>query len=280
MCITGPKNGDVFPFAVLGLVGTSTLMFGCITVIELRQDDFSTLFALYLTFTTFLGLSTILAHLSVQCSDPGILFMFGRKNDDQVYAWAMDLDEQERQVFHDDKIYNESSLYHFRHCETCMHERVPKSSHCGACGHCVIGFDHHCMLLNNCVGRRNMRSFVSFLLLSTSFAITVFLACVRFLTFGRAGYCEHNWIHTIGLVVAFALIALLQHVMHRMIKTRGRKNKILIAIAITYFASTLAMSRSVVAAISFVLIAVSTVYVMIFYQMVLDYIDMVTRKLT
>ena len=192
----------------------------------------------------------------------------------------MDLDEQERQVFHDDKIYDECSLYHFRHCETCLHERVPKSSHCPACGHCVIGWDHHCMLLNNCVGRRNMRSFVSFLILSTSFAITVFLACVRFLTFGRTGYCERNWIQNVGLVVAIILIALLQHVMHRFIKTPGRKNKILAAIAITYFASTLAMSRSIVAAISFVLIAASTIYIMVFYKMVLDYIDMVMRKLT
>ena len=68
--------------------------------------------------------------------------------------------------------------------------------------------------------------------------------------------------------------------MHRFIKTPGRKNKILAAIVITYFASTLAMSRSIVAAISFVLMAVSTIYIIVFYKMVLDYIDMVTRKLT
>ena len=161
-----------------------------------------------------------------------------------------------------------------------MHERVPKSSHCNACGHCVLGWDHHCDLLNNCVGRRNIRSFVLFLLFSHGFAGCVFLTCLVLLTFGRPDYCSHSWLQNAGLLLAWLQLGLLNMVLHRFFKTPGRKNKLLLAITISYFVSTLSLSRSVAAALAFVLMAVSVVYIMTFRMMVADYLDLISRKLT
>lgn len=61
-------------------------------------------------------------------------------------------------------LMSDNRLQHLRTCNTCKIRRPPRCSHCRHCDNCVLNFDHHCFWVGNCVGARNHRSFVGFLI--------------------------------------------------------------------------------------------------------------------
>mmetsp|Transcript_60359 Transcript_60359/g.167111 ORF Transcript_60359/g.167111 Transcript_60359/m.167111 type:complete len:412 (+) Transcript_60359:62-1297(+) len=75
-------------------------------------------------------------------------------------------------------LMSDGRMQHLRLCATCKVRRPPRSSHCRHCDNCVLEFDHHCFWVGNCIGARNHKSFVGFLLsawLSAMLLITLSL---------------------------------------------------------------------------------------------------------
>jgi len=58
-----------------------------------------------------------------------------------------------------------------KECSTCKIPRPARAKHCRICDKCFARFDHHCGWMNNCIGEKNTRYFVAFL-------VWHFLLCV------------------------------------------------------------------------------------------------------
>ncbi|CAH2069292.1 unnamed protein product [Thlaspi arvense] len=52
----------------------------------------------------------------------------------------------------------------FGYCPKCRNVKPPRCHHCSVCQRCVLKMDHHCVWIVNCVGARNYKFFLLFLL--------------------------------------------------------------------------------------------------------------------
>ncbi|CAD5221859.1 unnamed protein product [Bursaphelenchus xylophilus] len=57
----------------------------------------------------------------------------------------------------------EENVFGQNFCVTCLRKKLPRSKHCRVCEHCIVRYDHHCPWIANCVGGKNHRLFLVFL---------------------------------------------------------------------------------------------------------------------
>ena len=58
-------------------------------------------------------------------------------------------------------------------CINCENLRPENTMHCNYCNKCVQRFDHHCTFVNNCLGYKNHRYFLLFLLFFTLYIMAM-----------------------------------------------------------------------------------------------------------
>lgn len=98
------------------------------------------------------------------CSDPGIILkptsieQSAATNDFKPYQITSNSQTEINYAIPINEI-----LVKCKYCVTCQLIRPPRASHCAICSNCVSVLDHHCPFLNTCVGMRNYRFFIWFL---------------------------------------------------------------------------------------------------------------------
>ncbi|OAA53968.1 Zinc finger, DHHC-type, palmitoyltransferase [Niveomyces insectorum RCEF 264] len=62
-----------------------------------------------------------------------------------------------------------------RFCKKCQARKPDRAHHCSTCRRCVLKMDHHCPWLATCIGLRNAKAFVLFLIYTTLFSLFAFV---------------------------------------------------------------------------------------------------------
>ena len=76
------------------------------------------------------------------------------------------------------RIANEKSIDLENFCFYCRVIKSGRTFHCNFCKRCVEKFDHHCSFVNNCLGHRNHRYFLAFLIFYLAYFVTSTVSAV------------------------------------------------------------------------------------------------------
>ncbi|KAI7890178.1 DHHC palmitoyltransferase-domain-containing protein [Mucor mucedo] len=136
----------------------------------------------------YLFVLTLASMLKTSWTDPGII---PRNLDPMMEQIIQDENASINSETPPKEIRIKDTCYSLKYCETCRIYRPPRSSHCKQCDNCVEFEDHHCAWLNNCIGKRNYRSFFTFIVSAASSCIFV-IACSTYQLLWSANLPQHH----------------------------------------------------------------------------------------
>ncbi|XP_026271983.1 palmitoyltransferase Hip14 isoform X1 [Frankliniella occidentalis] len=67
-------------------------------------------------------------------------------------------------------------------CSSCLVHKPLRSKHCGVCDRCIAKHDHHCPWVSNCIGEKNHRHFIGYLIM--------LLVMIFFMIYGASQYWQ------------------------------------------------------------------------------------------
>lgn len=226
-CMTGPKEN--LPYVVilwLLIVGVSIMHF--VVSVPFITVNLTSFFPLFPAVS--LVMTGVFFVLTAFC-DPGIIprkeiFELFGKVPEQFTAKVLDkyadapLEEKTKAV------------QSYKYCKTCRIFRPPRASHCAYCNNCIEVFDHHCPFLGNCIGKRNYRYFVLFLVF---LIVHKFIIISGFITLGTAVNSEtllsaqitpYIFIWIIGILLLILLLLIISFLFyHIVLACRGETTK-------------------------------------------------------
>ncbi|KAL5712749.1 protein S-acyltransferase [Ranunculus cassubicifolius] len=122
-------------------------------------------------------------------------------------------------------------IYHKKECSTCLIPKPARSKHCSVCDRCVARFDHHCGWMNNCIGEKNTRYFMAFLL--WHFLLCLYGAVVLGLVIaGRLKELRVIYILTAYYGVDNSFFSLAPHVVQWMLSSYNTQMLLMVFLAI------------------------------------------------
>ncbi|CRH02477.1 palmitoyltransferase, putative [Plasmodium relictum] len=170
-------------------------------------------------FVTFLNLFffvlTIYSFFKTSFMDPGIIPR--QKSVLNLYDVIIE-QYRETQPPRQKEVLINGHFYKLKYCYTCNIYRGLRTVHCSICDNCVEKFDHHCPWVGNCIGARNYKYFVFFVLnlyilicITLSASIYKLVICINKLS-GDGYNTEKIFIH-IWRVAADSLILIIYTVL-------------------------------------------------------------------
>ncbi|CAD8057552.1 unnamed protein product [Paramecium primaurelia] len=127
------------------------------------------------TICVVYGFTPITTLIMTAITEPGVILKRQISDNQQPESSLTQSNEDTIQIENTTQQDDVPKIYRERFCSTCNIQRPPKASHCRECNHCVDGFDHHCYWVGTCIGIRNWRYFVYFLIAAFSAPLLAFL---------------------------------------------------------------------------------------------------------
>eukprot|EP00066_Takifugu_rubripes_P002920 XP_003965147.1 PREDICTED: probable palmitoyltransferase ZDHHC12 isoform X2 [Takifugu rubripes] len=142
-----------------------------------------------------LVLVSVLLYFAVSLMDPGFILS------EDALQFPLGVTEEQQ-----DMIQPTSKSLRRRRCGHCLLQQPMRSKHCQTCQHCVRRYDHHCPWIENCVGEKNHRWFVLYLLVELLVLLWgLHIACTGF----NPTTSWRPWLHSNGLLLAVVVVVAL-----------------------------------------------------------------------